>query len=145
MSAASISREHSPGATPPRASSLRLVGPGAEHARARALPPLGAKYTSDAAAYAVALGPKDATDTAAVARALPDPETLGPGTLVIVLPQIADAPSFAGRFLAALGRGPTISRALRATALVARGYVRVGAGVDHETRSDLVWGFTPGA
>ena len=70
-----------------------------------------------------------------------DPE----GTLLFVLPQIIDPPSLASRFLAALGRGRTVSRALRATALVARGYVGVAAGVDRETRSDLVWGFTPAA
>jgi hypothetical protein len=143
VSAASIAREQTPGAKPPRATALRLVGPAAEHARSRLLAPLGAKLTADAEAYAVALGPKDAADASSVARALPDPESLPGGTLVFVLPQVVDVPSFAGRFLAAFGRGPTVSRAFRATALVARGYVRVGAGLDRETRSDLVWGFSP--
>jgi hypothetical protein len=143
VSAASISAEHSPGAKPPRPRALRLVGPAAEHARGRIVPPVGAKLTADADAYAVALGPKDATEVASVARALPDPDALASGTLVFVLPQAIDVPSLAGRFLAALGRGPTVSRALRASALVARGYVRVGAGIDRETRSDLVWGYVP--
>jgi hypothetical protein len=137
------------GASPPRVNALRLVGPavtgsGALSAtRARVTLPLGAKLSADAPAYAVALGPSDATDVATVARALPDPDGLPPGTLLIVLPSIVGAPSLTGRFLAAMGRGPTASRALRATALVAHGYVRVAAGVDRETRSDLVWGYAP--
>ena len=53
------------------------------------------------------------------------------------------APSLGSRLLAALGRGRTIPRVFRATALVARGYVRVGAGIDPESRSDLVWGYAP--
>jgi hypothetical protein len=132
------------GATPPRVSKLRLVGPAAENAQARSrlTLPLGATLDAEAAAYAVALGPADVVDVATVARALPDPDALPAGTLLLVLPSVVGAPSLAGRFLAAMGRGPTASRALRATALVARGYVRVAAGVDRETRSDLVWGYT---
>jgi hypothetical protein len=131
-----------PGATPPRVSKLRLVGPAVDNARARLTLPLGAKLDPDAPSYAVALGPADVIDVATVARALPDPEALPAGTLLLVLPNVVGAPSLAGRFLAAMGRGPSASRALRATALVARGYVRVAAGLDHETRSDLVWGYT---
>ena len=130
------------GATPPRVSKLRVVGRAAENARARLMLPLGAKLDADATAYAVALGPADVVDVATVACALPDPDTLPEGTLLLVLPNVVGAPSLAGRLLAAMGRGPTASRALRATALVARGYVRVAAGVDRETRSDLVWGYT---
>jgi hypothetical protein len=130
------------GATPPRVSELRLVGPAAENARTRLTLPLGAKLDAEAPAYAVALGPADVIDVATVARALPDPDALPAGTLLLVLPNVVGAPSLAGRFLAAMGRGATASRALRATALVARGYVRVAAGVDRETRSDLVWGYT---
>jgi len=121
-----------------------LVGPGAENARSRITLPLGAKLSADAPAYAVALGPADVADAATVARALPDPGELPAGTLLLVLPNVVGAPSLTGRFLAAMGRGPTASRALRATALVARGYVRVAAGVDRETRSDLVWGYSVG-
>jgi hypothetical protein len=137
------------GASPPRVNSLRLVGPGVagsgseSAARARITLPLGAKLAADALAYAVALGPGDVTDVATVTRALPDPDSLPPGTLLLVLPAVVGAPSLTGRLLAAMGRGPTASRALRATALVARGYVRVAAGVDRETRSDLVWGYAP--
>lgn len=140
-SSASIARQHPIGAPPPRASALRLVGPAAAHARGRVPPPLGAAFTDDAEARAVALGPADVADVASLARALPDPDTLPPGALVVVLPNVIDPPSLGSRLLAALGRGRTVSRALRSSALVARGYVRVAAGVDTDTRADLVWGY----
>ena len=142
MSASSTSSEHAPGATPPRVSALRLVGPSAESARGRVTAPLGATFAADAAAYAVAFGPADVTSIATVARALPAPDELPDGTLVVLLPHVVDPPSLASRFLSALGRGRTVSRAHRSTALVARGYVRVAAGVDRESRSDLVWGYS---
>lgn len=141
-SAASIARQHVIGARPPRASALRLVGPGAAHSRGRIPPPLGATFTDDAEAQAVALGPSDVANVASLARALPDPDALPPGVLVVVLPTVVDPPSLGSRLLAALGRGRTVSRALRSSAMVARGYVRVAAGVDGDTRSDLVWGYT---
>ena len=134
-----------PPVPPPRASSLRLVGPAAEHARGRITAPLGATFAADAPAWAVAFGPNDAADVAAVARALPDPDELPAGALVVLLPEVVDAPSLASRFLAALGRGRTVPRALRSTALVARGYVRVAAGIDGKTGSDLVWAYAPDA
>lgn len=127
----------------PNASSLRLVGRAAGHAKGRITPPLGARFAADAPAWAVALGPDDAVDLDSVAKAVPDADELPPGTLLVVLPAIAFAPSLGSRFLAALGRSRSVPRALRATALVARGYVRVAAGVDRASRSDLVWGYAP--
>ncbi|HSO39869.1 MAG TPA: hypothetical protein VLT33_45390 [Labilithrix sp.] len=141
MSAGPIA--HDPGAPPPRVKTLRLVGPAAGHARGRFVAPLGATFLPDAEAQAVALGPADVADVASVARALPDPDSLGPGVLVVVLPNVVEPPSLGGRLLAVLGRGRTVSRALRSSALVSRGYVRVAAGIDVETRTDLVWGFSP--
>ena len=131
------------GASPPRASALRLVGPAAERARGRITPPLGANFTADALDFALSLGAIEAIDIASIARALPDPDELPSGTLLFVLPALVDPPSLANRLLAALGRGPTVPRALRSTALVARGYVRVAAGIDGESGSDLVWGYAP--
>lgn len=142
MSSASPARAHGAGSTPPRTKALRLVGPAAEHARGRVSAPLGATFLPEADARAVALGPADVADVAALARALPDPEGLASGVLVVVLPDVIDPPSLGNRLRAALGRGRTVSRALRASAMVARGYVRVAAGVDGETRHDLVWGYS---
>jgi hypothetical protein len=123
----------------PSVPALRLVNA----VSGRITTPFGAVIDAEARAWAVALGPKDATDVAAVARVLPDPDELPPGTLLFVLPAVIDPPTLGSRFLAALGRGRTVPRALRATALVSRGYVGVAAGVDRETRSDLVWGYAP--
>jgi hypothetical protein len=143
VSAASPFPPRGAGTPPPRAKDIRLVGPAAEHARGRVAAPGGATFAREGAAYAVALGAAEETDLASVARALPDPDELPPGTLVFVLPGVAVPASFAGRVLAMLGRAPTVTRELRATALVARGYVRVAAGLDGASRSDLVWGYAP--
>lgn len=140
MSATSIAPAHGP--KPPRVKTLRLVGPAAAHARGRFVAPLGATFLPDAEARAVALGPADVVDVAAVARALPDPDALGADVLVVVLPGVIEPPSIGNRLLAVLGRGRVVSRAFRASALVSRGYVRVAAGVDGATRTDLVWGFS---
>jgi hypothetical protein len=93
-------------------------------------------------ARTVALDPEVAS-VAAVVRALPDPDELEGGTLVILPAEAGGRRSLARTVLAAFGRTRTISRALRCTALVARGYVDVGAGVDPDTRADLAWGYVP--
>jgi hypothetical protein len=142
VSTASIAREHGPGSKPPKAKALRLIGPAADHARGRIEAPLGATFLPEADGCAVVLGPADVANVASLARALPDPDALLPGALVVVLPIVVDPPSLGNRLLAALGRGRSVSRALRASAMVSRGYVRVAAGLDGETRSDLVWGYT---
>ncbi len=128
------------GARPPLLEAARVVGPGESAlARARRMP-LGAQVHEGARDVLVTLGPDDGADVASVARALPDPTTLGRGALVVVLPDVASARSLAGRLFAALGRAPGVPRVLRCTALLARGYVDVGGGVDPETGVDLAWG-----
>jgi hypothetical protein len=78
-------------------------------------------------------------DVAAIARQLPNPTSLGEGTLVLLLPE-ADAPGgVLGRLFGA-GR-PKIARAIRCSALLARGYVGVGGGIDPVTGLDLAWGY----
>lgn len=123
--------------TVPAASAYRLFGPAAAHARGRLEAPNGSKFADDAEAVAVVLGAADAQDFRAVARALPAPADLAPGTLVVVLGSVVEAPSLASRFRSALGRTRTIPRADRCTALLARGYVRLGAA------DDLAWGYVP--
>lgn len=78
-----------------------------------------------------------------VVRALPDPETLAPGTQVLV-PETAPRAGRLARFFGALGGGGGVTRSLRCSALVARGYVDVGAAFDDATRTDVAWGFVPG-
>ncbi|MDB4942124.1 MAG: hypothetical protein JWP97_1658 [Labilithrix sp.] len=127
----------------PNVTALRLVGPGADHARGRALAPFGARFTDDAEGCAVALGTDDAIDVASVARALPARDALPPGAIVVVLADVHEKPSFGGRLRSALGRAPRVPRALRASALVACGFVGVSAATDPATRGDVVWGYAP--
>jgi hypothetical protein len=75
---------------------------------------------------------------------LPDPNGLEPGTLVLVRDEARTTErSLVRSVLGALGRKERVSRASRCTALVARGYVRVGAGTDPDTDADLCWGYCP--
>jgi hypothetical protein len=83
-------------------------------------------------------GACDLDDPAAVARELPDPSSLAAGTRVYVLGR---ATRGAG-FLARLRGRVQVARVVRCTALLARGYVGIGAGVD-ESRGDLAWGEAP--
>jgi len=90
-----------------------------------------------ASAKRVSLSEKDATSTAGIMLALPDPSELAPGALVIVPAQIGGGRSFTKSVLAVFGRNKTVPTALRCTALVARGYVHVGAA------DDLAFGYVP--
>jgi hypothetical protein len=73
---------------------------------------------------------------------LPDPAELPFGTLVLVPGEVSKARSLARSVLAVFGRTKTVARSLRCSALVARGYVCVGAA-DDETHADLAWGYAP--
>jgi hypothetical protein len=77
-------------------------------------------------------------ETEVVARQLPDPASLAAGQLVVVLPRGAPAEEWLGRLL---GKRPWAAGAVRATALLARGYCRIGAGFDPVSHYDLVWGY----
>jgi hypothetical protein len=75
---------------------------------------------------------------------LPDPSALDPGTLVIVRDEARTTErSLMRSVLGALGRKEKVPRSARCTALVARGYIRVGAGTDPDTDADLCWGYAP--
>ena len=133
-------------ATPPaRPRAFRLVGPGAAGARGRLPSPLGAPFADDGDAVAVVLDEAHAGDLAAVAAALPAPSELDAGALVVVLP-FASPPTSKSRLFAlfgALGRGRTVPRILRSSALLCRGYVDLGACFDDASRLDLAWGRVP--
>jgi hypothetical protein len=128
--------------TLPRPRSIRLSPP-ANGARAPA-PPFGLRaWTEDASAQAVAVQldlPGD-YDIADVARQVPDPDGFGARTLVVVLGEAAGGGS---RLLSRLfgGRRPRVERAVRASALLARGYVDLGGGVDDGSGQDLAWGYS---
>jgi hypothetical protein len=85
---------------------------------------------------AATLGPGD---VAAVADQLPAATTLPPRTALVVF----GVPSGGGGILGKLlGGGPAVSRAIRCGALIARGYVDVGAAVDEATKSEIAWGYS---
>jgi hypothetical protein len=105
-------------------------------------PPFGLRAWSDeAAAIAVVLDASlcDIEDAAEVATQIPDPATLDPGARVFVL---GAASRGAGLLRRILGTA-SVPRAVRCTALLARGYVSIGAGVDEVSGADVAWGTVP--
>ena len=93
-----------------------------------------------AGARTIALTEADAASVATVMAALPDPSTLAPGELVVVSAELAGK-SLARSVLSMLGRPKRVARSRRCSALVARGYVQVGAA--DEGAADLCWGYAP--
>lgn len=92
-------------------------------------------------AHVVTLTAAQAASVPAARDALPDPSSLAAGQLVVVRAEIGGEKSLASSVLSVLGRKKTVSRALRCSALVARGYVDVGAGTDPAGKDDLAWGY----
>jgi hypothetical protein len=121
----------------PSPATVRLVGAPASRALR---PPLGIRaWSNEGAAVAVCLprASAEARDVDSIAGHLPDPATLPPGTLVVVLADVAPHPMLLGRLLAS---SPRVGRELRTSALLARGYARLGGGVDARGQ-DLAWGY----
>jgi hypothetical protein len=94
-------------------------------------------------ATTVRLTEADAASLTATITALPDPTTLPAGTLVIVPGEVAGGRSLARSVLAVFGRLKVVPRTRRCTALVARGYLDVGAAEDAMAHADLAWGSVP--
>ena len=125
----------------PRPPALRLV------TRARGSHggplPFGLRgWSDDADAIAVWLdipagGPLDA---AAVAAQIPAAHGLAPATPVFVLGSLFRPPS--GWLSRLFARTIVIPRVIRSDAILMRGYVGLGAGVDESSGADLVWGFS---
>ena len=75
---------------------------------------------------------------------LPDANAVEPGTLVMIRDEARTTErSLMRSVLGALGRKERISRAARCTALLVRGYTRIGAGTDPDTDADMCWGYAP--
>lgn len=105
-------------------------------------PPFGiAGWNAEAVDVAVLLDapPENHRAIASVAEQLPLASSLPSGTAVFVL---GAAPS-AHAIWRLLGRTAPVARAVRCTALLVKGYVEIGAGVDEASGSDLVWGSAP--
>jgi hypothetical protein len=126
--------------TPPRPAALRLVTR-ARGARAPA-PPFGLRAWSEhASAVAVLLDAEETAigESAAVAAQIPHATELPRATHVYVLATAARG-SGVLRWLGL--RTVPVSRVARCTALVARGYTSIGAGLDDATGSDIAWGIS---
>ncbi len=126
--------------TPPRIDSIRL-STRLTGARSPAAPPppLGiSAWSVDGNAIAVLLDAtgSDLSTVESVAAQLSDAAALPPGTLVLVLGAAARALPAWRRLLGS--QAVPVARALRCSALLARGYVNVGA---HAT-DDLTWGWS---
>jgi hypothetical protein len=117
-------------AAPP---ALRLIrAPGASSPEPR--PPFGlARFDDAATSIAVEVAREEAL--ASLLERLPPPGALEPNAVVVVL-------GSANRTLLAraLGRNQPVDRALRASALLARGYSAIEAFVDARSGDDLVVG-----
>ncbi len=98
-------------------------------AAARPVPPDGAVPVPLDATHA------DVTSPAEVAAQIPEPSTLPPGAAVVLGPLATRKRGALGRLL---GDGKTkVPLSARCTALLARGYVELGAD------GEVAWGFTP--
>jgi hypothetical protein len=75
-------------------------------------------------------------DVGLVAAQLPDPASLEPGQLVVVLPGAASVGTWLVRLV---HRRAWAAGAVRASALLARGYAGISAGIDPSTRRNFVW------
>ena len=115
----------------PLPTTLRYVG----STPAPRTPPFGLVFAEGASDLVVALS---SSELDVIANELPSPETLTAGALVVLLPT-ASTGGLRALFLAS----KPASRASRAGALLARGYVALGACVDPHTKIDLVWGRAP--
>lgn len=77
-------------------------------------------------------------DVAEVISQLPEIDSVPPGTKVVIAGRAA-APS--GLFARIFSGKKTVPRAVRSSALLARGFVDIAAASEGD--DDLVWGFTP--
>jgi hypothetical protein len=124
---------------PPRPEALRIVTTAPGKAPR---PPLGLRaWDPSAAAAAVLLDARGRPSCTAadVAAQLPAASTMPAGTPLLVLGSAAHDSALWRLF----ARGAPVTRAARCSALIARGYVDVGAGLDEASGTDLAWGIAP--
>lgn len=91
---------------------------------------VGLKAASDGGASTIGI--------AEVISQLPEIASMTPGAEVVISARIS---SSAGLFARVFGRKKSVSRAVRCSALLARGFVDIAAAGEGD--DDLVWGFAP--
>jgi len=79
--------------------------------------------------------------TAQIAATLPEPASMPSGACIVILGEAPAPAGLVARLLQSLRRTESVPRAARASALLARGYTRIGAARDDASAHDLVWGF----
>jgi hypothetical protein len=107
-------------------------------------PPFGiAAWTADGEAAVIQLDAteSDLSSAEAVAAQLPDAASLPARTLVVLLGNAGGAGGVWRRIL--FMKDAKIPRAPRASALLMRGYVEIGAAKDAASSHDLVWAWSP--
>ena len=126
----------------PQPPALRLVTR-AQRVPARALPFGLRAWSLDASAIAVLLeADANELDEITIASQVPHARDLAPRTPVFVLGR-AMRDSARVRWLSFLRSGALeVGRAPRCGALLMRGFVGLGAGIDDTSGADLVWGFS---
>jgi hypothetical protein len=105
-------------------------------------PPFGiAGWTAGAVDVAVLLDapPENGRAITSIAEQVPLASSLPSGTAVFVL---GAAPSAHGLWRL-FGRTAPVARTVRCTALLVRGYVEIGAGIDEASGADVAWGSAP--
>lgn len=124
----------------PRPTAMRLV------TRARGVrtpaPLFGLRgWSDDAAALGILVdaGGGGTEDPAVIAAQIPSATDLPASTPVFIF---GDAARRAGLVRWLWPSAVTVPRATRCAALVARGYVAVGAGIDDTTGTDVAWGLS---
>lgn len=107
-------------------------------------PPFGLRaWSTEGERIAVLLdaGRGDRLDLGQVVDQVPSASGLPARTPMVVL---AGAVRHAGTLRRLFGGGTVqVARATRCSALIARGYVDVGGGVDEPTGADSAWGWSP--
>ncbi|WP_394841582.1 hypothetical protein LZC95_31465 [Pendulispora brunnea] len=140
---------------PPRAIRLHRPAGATNATNATAAPPrvpFGLAAWSDdpgAPVLAIELGPLAGSAfldlTSQIAATLPDPASMPAGTCVVILGEAPAPAGLVARLLQSLRRTESVPRTARASALLARGYTRIGAARDEASAHDLVWGFVTSA
>jgi hypothetical protein len=121
---------------------LRLVTQ-APRVPARAIPFGLRAWSSEAKAIAILLeAAGEDLDQVAVATQVPPSGSLAPATPVFVLGSATRALSRTSWFRWLRPGVVRVGRAPRCGALLIRGYVGLGAGIDETSGADLVWGFS---
>jgi hypothetical protein len=109
-------------------------------------PPFGlAGWSANAAGTGIVLDATDAdlSQVEAVAAQIPSAAALPPRSPLVIYGIATRSTSWWRRLFGP--RHLTVTRAVRCAAMLTRGYVDIGGGVDQSSGADLAWGWSPQA